>query len=282
MIKCNNCGVMYEDYIAICPVCSAVDEARLSQLIATQEQNDMAKDNTKRETKSVNVKEAKAKIELQNNMEALNPLTVRRASELSGEERAAAVQGLSNIYKAKAPRKPLALSPIQIYTITALLVLIAAALLNFYLTPKIFWCPIVLLAVIYGAFTILNTVSSNTGYSVKLLYQITFLCVAMYLCTMLFKYKDWYAEYAFPIVMILGMTAQFGFMMTTHNRYRSHYVSTVFIALLGYLPLIIAYTSGLSMVTSYVSAGLATFIIGMALLAGGKKLFTEVSGRFDY
>lgn len=271
MIKCNNCGVLFDDSVAVCPVCRTVDTENLIALCGA------ATDITQLgAVETANIDDAANYVKT---AEAVD-IAIKAESPGKGALRAAIVD--NHAFKVVPMRKHRGLAPVHIYTIVALLAVIVGALINYFVTPHMLWSPIVLIAMAYGLFTLLNTVESQTGTSVKIAYQIAAVALGFYCSSLLFPYRAWYAEYCLPTIMLVGMTMQFMFMLETHNKFRPHYVSTVCVAILGYIPIIVALLQDVYLITSYVSAGVATFIILLTFIAGGRAMWTEMRGRFEY
>lgn len=293
MNKCINCGVLYDDKIVVCPVCHTVDKQRLATLNQGNNiQYKKAYYDIESEDKDKPLNSVYSQYNKNRQIPTISALSnagvgvtangeIIKAEELGKGSLRAALGNDSNFKIITMQRRP-ALAPVHIYTIIALLSVITGALINYFVTPHMLWCPIVLIAMIYGMFTILNTVESQTSTSVKIAYQIAAVSLAFYCCSLLFPYKAWYAEYCLPTIMLVGMTMQFMFMLETHNKYRPHYVSTVCVAILGYIPIIVALLQDVYRITSYVSAGVATFIILLTIIAGGRAMWTEMRGRFEY
>lgn len=286
MIKCRNCGVLFDGSVAVCPVCRTVDAENLIALsgaAADIKQLGVAEAVIKDQNNAIEVEKT-----ADNASDCLTALeqtettdTVFKVESLGkGALRVAIVD--NHAFKVVSVRKHRGLAPVHIYTIVALLAVIIGALINYFVTPHILWSPIVLIAMAYGLFTLLNTVESQTGTSVKIAYQIAAVALGFYFSSLLFPYREWYAEYCLPTIMLVGMTMQFMFMLETHNKFRPHYVSTVCVAILGYIPIIVALMQDVYLITAYVSAGVATFIILLTFIAGGRAMWTEMRGRFEY
>lgn len=301
MIKCVNCGVLYDDNIAVCPVCHTVDIQRFAKLIdgnyidskyvnqTIRQKNKKLKaesaspESDDEEQKAIKQDYANfALSKVQENRCVNSSINEIIKAEELGKGSLRAALGKDTVFKIITIQKRPALAPVQIYTIVALIAVILGAVINYFVTPHVLWCPIILIAMIYGLFTILNTVESQTSTSVKIAYQIAAVSLAFYCCSLLFPYQAWYAEYCLPTIMLVGMTMQFMFMLETHNKYRPHYVSTVCVAILGYIPIIVALLQDVYRITAYVSAGVATFIILLTVIAGGRAMWTEMRGRFEY
>lgn len=172
------------------------------------------------------------------------------------------------------------LEPIHIYTITALIAVILAGILNAFFFTDLMWSISVALIAVFGGITVL-TVTARINFTAKVLYETFSAVIAVYLMTFVFGTIHWFTAYALPIIFMLGTATQFSLMLFTHKRFRLHYVSTSLMALLGAIPLIVAYCMHSNLIASFASVGLSAIVIIVSLSLGGKNLAAELKGRFS-
>lgn len=172
------------------------------------------------------------------------------------------------------------LEPIHIYTITALLAVIAAGALNAFFFTNIMWSISVALIAIFGGLTVI-TVSARINFTAKVLCETLAAILTVYLMTFVFGSVHWFTAYALPILFMLGTATQFSLMLFTHKRFRLHYISTSLMAILGGIPLIVAYCTHSNLIASFASVGISAIVIIVSLSLGGKNLLTEIKGRFS-
>lgn len=172
------------------------------------------------------------------------------------------------------------LEPIHIYTITALLAVIAAGALNAFFFTDYMWSISVALIAVFGGITVLN-VTARINFTAKVLYETVSAVIVVYLMTFVFGSTHWYTAYALPTIFMLGTATQFSLMLFTHKRFRLHYISTSLMALLGGIPLIVAYCTHSNLIASFASLGVSAIVIIVSLSLGGKNLVAELKGRFN-
>lgn len=172
------------------------------------------------------------------------------------------------------------LEPIHIFTITALIAVIAAGALNAFFFTDLMWSISVALIAVFGGITVL-TVTARINFTAKVLYETVSAVLVVYLMTFVFGSIHWFTAYALPIIFMLGTATQFSLMLFTHKRFRLHYVSTSLMALLGAIPLIVAYCTHSNLIASFASVGLSAIVIIVSLSLGGKNLAAELKGRFS-
>lgn len=185
----------------------------------------------------------------------------------------------STRYPLKKLKSP-PLEPIHIYTVTALLAVIIAGALNAFFFTDTMWAISVALIAVFGGITVI-TVTALISFTSKVLFETLSAVLFVYLMTFVFGSTHWYTAYALPIIFMLGTATQFSLMLFTHKRYRLHYISTSLMALLGGIPLLVAYLTHSNMIASFACIGVSAIVIIISLSLGGKNLVAEIKGRFS-
>lgn len=172
------------------------------------------------------------------------------------------------------------LEPIHIYTVTALIAVIVAGILNAFFFTDTMWAISVALIAIFGGITVI-TVIALISFTAKVLFETISAVIIVYLMTFVFGSVHWFTAYALPIIFMLGTATQFSLMLFTHKRFRLHYISTSLMALLGGIPLLVAYLTHSNLIASFASIGVSAIVIIVSLSLGGKNLVAEMKGRFS-
>lgn len=172
------------------------------------------------------------------------------------------------------------LEPIHIYTVTALIAVIVAGILNAFFFTDTMWAISVALIAIFGGISVV-TVNALISFTAKVLFETISAVIIVYLMTFVFGSVHWFTAYALPIIFMLGTATQFSLMLFTHKRFRLHYISTSLMALLGGIPLLVAYLTHSNLIASFASIGVSSIVIIVSLSLGGKNLVAEMKGRFS-
>lgn len=147
---------------------------------------------------------------------------------------------IKNNYPPKQGKRPLPLklSPKTIYLIIALIASVACIIANYLTKTNVLWCWFMVSVFAYGYLMIANTIFSNTEFGAKIFLQGAALIALSYIYDAVFKTKV-ATNYCLPIIISAMIIINGALLLIYHKHNLSLFVSSIFISLLGVLPIIL-------------------------------------------
>lgn len=170
-----------------------------------------------------------------------------------------------------------------IYLFISMIIFLICLTVNYMTATDYLWCYIVGLTLAYGFFLICHTIESRFSVGVKIIMQLGVIVLLLYLTQLILGEFVWITDYAMPIVLIISILVEGGFVIFQALHNRSSFISAIVISLFGYVPIILyaADVTGIFWM-AITSAIVASVCIIGALTFGLTDIGAEFKKKFHF
>lgn len=112
------------------------------------------------------------------------------------------------------------------------------ALINYLLTPDIYWSVIVLISIIFMWLIMINSVRRMHNIPKNIIWQVVIFSIGMVAIDIAVGWRGWSINYAIPAICTLSLCATFAFAIFMKMHIEQYLVYAMLNALAGILPLI--------------------------------------------
>lgn len=154
-------------------------------------------------------------------------------------------------------------------------------LVNWLVTPGMWWCLIVLVVAAYCWLTIPPLLRRGTNYATRMVWQVIFTSALTVALDFMTDYRGWSVSYVIPSLLTAGIVGIGLMAMFNRTNWTQYMFSQVWMAVFAFVPLILyLFDIAQNLVMVLITAGFGLASILVMLVFGDRTLKNEFRRRF--